>query len=76
MRLGDKLMTTPRRTLLQPLTKQDIADLDRAQATLKDVATALIIAKQAGIDVEHLEAQAKAQQEAIMRMKRAYGQTV
>jgi hypothetical protein len=50
--------------------------LDKAQATLKDVDTAIIRAEQAGIDVAELKAQSTAQKEAILRLKRAYGQTI
>ena len=56
-----------------PLTKADLATVDKALAELKELREALIRARQAGIDVADQEQRAKALEDRLLALKRAYG---
>ena len=56
-----------------PLTKADLATIDKALAELRELREAIIRARQAGIDVSDQEQRAQGLEARLLAIKRAYG---
>lgn len=55
-----------------PLTDEDLADIDRALARLKDADNLIVKSQQAGIDVEPFRQRAREAQERLLKIKQAF----